>query len=813
MAVQVTRFAFTLEHEKGRGAPLVLPLRGDPSRSTVGDLVRSLERRLERKFSPQKPPSVRQLLLADGDALDPQLNDDDSLDCFWAGSETHHVTVCLFAAEPTKAVHTCPTIAPFLPAIAASVRPAASSTPSPDTSPVDRAPRAPDGDNGPGSSVGSPASSRSGGQTGKSRRWRELSGERRALNAAGEPRPSESGNHGHQGQAAVPPAASPNCDAIAALRRPLPVVARVPQPPPAPPPWPPEQSVQQPQPSPPQWRQQHSSAQRREEQEQPQPQQQQPQQCVCAPTPPRARGPVRPPSGGSPPQHAPQPPPPASAAAGALSGRAPQRQGARLHSAPGRAERAALAKQLAAQPREQQRAAAAAPPEPSTETPEQAAARERKVAELQRWGDMVWRELHFDQGCDRTLVEQDEARGRLGLRGARQQGIDAHDAVVRRHRQELEDLAQRQATLQRSVESGARKELEAAEQDVRARLRDSFASVKAGIFSLLALSGREAAGREGLEADECYARRRESQREAAAAAWICSAVLAEERESCRHDEAAGRDGLQREAAREWGNLATDERAAHWRVQLADAARDAVRDSESSGRCSLSAAESVEGGALRDAAVDGALAIRLREDAIREAQVKALFGEELRGREALTATELQKRQMYARLEAEAYARTASGDAPPRTAFSPPRAPPPAICAPPQQSRVSTAPTQASARSARSSATSAPGTALSSGPPSAAGWDGPLLPLVFRDGCASVGVSWDSGCGGGGPAPSSRLRSSLSRGSTAATDDQEMRKSVTFRSPLRQVFTPTPDNSAQLTDDDLYGPAPPQSDPID
>ncbi|KAJ9442070.1 hypothetical protein DIPPA_13311 [Diplonema papillatum] len=119
---EVTRFAFSID-DKGEPSTLVLPIRGDASEKTVGDLIASLQKRLAKKLlaSSHVPPgqrpaddppsagsphsssesssfpasaadvTVTDLLLPNGDVLTPIVNDDDSLDCFWTGPGTHHV--------------------------------------------------------------------------------------------------------------------------------------------------------------------------------------------------------------------------------------------------------------------------------------------------------------------------------------------------------------------------------------------------------------------------------------------------------------------------------------------------------------------------------------------------------------------------------------------------------------------------------------------------------------------------------------------------------------------------------------------------
>ena len=92
--VEVMRFAFTLD-TIGRGkTTLIIPLRGNPGCCTVGDLLKLFTRRLNKKFGTDNSVgSVLRLTLDNGDVLEPGVNEEDVIDCFWRGSGTHKILI------------------------------------------------------------------------------------------------------------------------------------------------------------------------------------------------------------------------------------------------------------------------------------------------------------------------------------------------------------------------------------------------------------------------------------------------------------------------------------------------------------------------------------------------------------------------------------------------------------------------------------------------------------------------------------------------------------------------------------------------
>eukprot|EP01062_Namystynia_karyoxenos_P082020 TRINITY_DN9146_c0_g1_i2.p2 TRINITY_DN9146_c0_g1~~TRINITY_DN9146_c0_g1_i2.p2 ORF type:complete len:722 (+),score=165.86 TRINITY_DN9146_c0_g1_i2:65-2230(+) len=718
----VTRFAFTLEHDGGKCAPLVLPLRGDPSCNTVGDLIRSLERRLDRKYSPQKAPPVRQLLLSDGDALDPLLNDEDSLDCFWGGAETHHVTVCLgspaaatAAADglPVKTAAGSPT--PFLPSIPSSARPGVLSTPtSPASVPSSPALRTkgsadapnptrvrakaqrPAGDADSGGSTGSPAPS-----SAKARRWRELSNEKAAASPGSATR-AVGPNHGHQGLAAVPPQGDRDA-AARAPRRPPPPAGSV------------KPATQRSIPV---------------------------GLCGGWDTP----GVPVPPSR-SPKPLTPQAPP--SLTGGCLSRRLPSQGGSGVGSA---AACMTLPRGGGATPSSPAWSDTLSPS--NSPTAEAAAAHAEcahRAEEVARWGDMLLRELLFNEERERCCTQQDEDAGRASVARARQAGVAAREDRLRRHRLELAEMLHRQWRLERSEEGDARRSAEDAQQAARTELQRAEELAAAHIRGVAGLRDAEGGAREAVELAETAARDAERQWERAAAREARDALAAAQagaqHAALARVEVAGRIAAAADEGSARAELAASAASDAGCLREAESVRAALLAAELTARRGIAAAEAAEGAARRDACVDGALAIRLRLEAEHDARVRALGEAEGAGRGPLERTELQKRLMYSRLAAEAAQRLHGGADAAAASFPPVPMPSPSCPA---------------------------------------------------RGAASADPSTEAG---GAPRErklSSRLRS---RGS-AASDEQEVRKSVSFRLPLRDTFSPPP-----------AGPTPIESDPVD
>eukprot|EP01065_Artemidia_motanka_P047325 TRINITY_DN7386_c0_g1_i2.p1 TRINITY_DN7386_c0_g1~~TRINITY_DN7386_c0_g1_i2.p1 ORF type:complete len:841 (+),score=144.35 TRINITY_DN7386_c0_g1_i2:190-2523(+) len=777
MAGTVTRFAFTLEGEQKISAPMVVPLRGDPTSSTVGDLVRSLERRLDRKFSPNKAPSVRQLVLADGDALDPLINDDDALDCFWGGSETHHVTVRLFAPSAETQVKAQPATIPdsvkgaFLPTIAVAARPAASSAPPSPAPPSSSSShshttfRSPsvyrcDYESSLSPAVDSAAPSTGSSGTAK-RRWRELSGGRSAV-AEQMPVPaariggSESGNHGHQGQSAAPP--SPGVAVSPAGKRPSPVlcvrevsrgpeVREIPRPP-------------------------DGSAARITG------------GCLSRRLPSRGglRPTVTPISPGVRMPHVPLPPPPAVP----KSEPPPHRRPFVV---------------------EEQQTARREPVQEAADTDPIAG---HRMAEMLRWGDMLLKEHRFNEERERSHLMQEEWNVRASLQTKRDGFVCARTEKERKRKLELADVLRRQYTLQQKDEGSARSAVDDTELRERVRIHGLAAHSKASVYGCLSLQGCETMARSAVSLSETEERELRARQAAAEEVDVRDGVGRRERCEAELDEEAGREGVLRECVRERAEAMCAEAARRQRVAWNDAERQDVLDEEGAARCALSTVALVDGQALVGAGVEEGLRIRLRKEAKDAAETSALCGDESTHRSQLMHTELQKRQMYARLANEAYARATSGSVPTPSGWvvSPPRIECPALVgmrSPPQPApaaiRSTTAPVCVTCTSpTESEATAHRPATTATGASSIECWDGTV-----------VMGSW--GFDSNGHPVSSRLRRSASR-SSAVTDDfcGSTRKSVTFRSPLRQVFSPTPNNSV-MEEGDCVGPAPPATDPID
>ena len=95
----VTRFAFALEDECEK-CTVIVPVRGKPHVHTVGDIIHMLQQRLLKKYAAST--TVDRLILENGDELSPHMNEDDTIDCFWRGPETHRVIVKVAPASESS---------------------------------------------------------------------------------------------------------------------------------------------------------------------------------------------------------------------------------------------------------------------------------------------------------------------------------------------------------------------------------------------------------------------------------------------------------------------------------------------------------------------------------------------------------------------------------------------------------------------------------------------------------------------------------------------------------------------------------------
>eukprot|EP01064_Diplonema_japonicum_P038199 TRINITY_DN9167_c0_g1_i1.p1 TRINITY_DN9167_c0_g1~~TRINITY_DN9167_c0_g1_i1.p1 ORF type:complete len:515 (+),score=80.63 TRINITY_DN9167_c0_g1_i1:151-1695(+) len=96
MVTDVTRFSFRVDEGGKTMGTVVLPVRGrlDNIKYTVGDVLTMLRERLVKKGY-TGTGRVESLLLENGDVLDPEMNDEDAIDLFWCGQQTHKVVATL----------------------------------------------------------------------------------------------------------------------------------------------------------------------------------------------------------------------------------------------------------------------------------------------------------------------------------------------------------------------------------------------------------------------------------------------------------------------------------------------------------------------------------------------------------------------------------------------------------------------------------------------------------------------------------------------------------------------------------------------
>eukprot|EP00755_Sulcionema_specki_P028646 Sspe_Gene.90370::Locus_61943_Transcript_1_1_Confidence_1.000_Length_2396::g.90370::m.90370 len=608
----VMRFSFVIEGVK-TGSALVVPMRGEPSECTIGDLVRVLQKRLTKKFAVLKDaPTIVQLILENGDVLDPDVNEEDALDCFWQGSQTHPVTVRLSASaaellpvlspEPVvnnKDVDTSKGARSFLPKIPGTT--AAAVLPAADSASRESTPPSCDGDYRP--------------QQQRPRRWRELG-------SGGGPRPkgirTTTGNQGHQGPSAVKPT-----------------------PPPAYAPTPPTT---------------YSPS------------------CTLAPAPPKAAPPAihRPVHySGKETEvlraEATSTPPSVRRSETPKEARIATRVDDDEENNTRDVRSAAHCQSKASPTRENTDDVPGNGGLPSRcESLEEEKVRRQR--EFRQWGALLIDEEVFNERQDRCSLEAEEGRERAIITRMDQM---CQANIVAAHQREIQRILDHHAFERRQVEEaedGARLFIAQEESAANDMLLIASTAERSRLFQMAMLAEKESITRSAI-ADHAHSALSElKEEERAGRAEASAASLHNEISELEMLESAGRDGVVREEGRERETVeAAGQERVTW-VASRDLGRSLVAQCEETERRICEGEEAEQRSVWTDEFVEERLRIIIKEEREHALRVTTLTDEEWAAREMLEATENRKLQMYSRMFAESNARLSRVQAAP--APSPP-----------------------------------------------------------------------------------------------------------------------------------------------